>query len=269
MNRLISPEEEEWYGYIDSLAIKFQDGDADCGMELIDIFYPFLNKYNAILRDGKLNLNDVDARKFIGLFISDQNIVSRLNRHWQSAEVRSVAYRTANYVAQSCNALDDDDIRQEIYIAFLTIVNRWVKKKEKSFFTGYMYNSFRYELQRSIASIIRNPIVNSGSVTIHYNDDEGENSEYEELFNINTEDTMMISLENVLDTNWVRGLTCSEEFLDLTVLERMILKDYYSSDLSDREIAAKTGMHINTINRKRHKAIEVLDKHYGHEDKTL
>jgi RNA polymerase sigma factor (sigma-70 family) len=254
---------KEWYDHIDELVIRFQAGKTECGEELIEIFQPFFLKYINIVKEGKVNLKDRDSRKFIALFMNDPEVIHKLNKRFHSNETKNNAYKTILYLNNTCNLIDEEDIKQEIYLAFLTLINRWTKKKGKSNFCGYVYNCFRYEFRRAISNLVKDPIVNNTYVNLRYMDSENLTDDIEILDKVNTENTIMITLEEEIDNNWVRGLTCSEEFLSLTTLQRMILKEYYCDKSTDKAIAHKTGLHINTIFRNRTKAIEVLRELYA------
>lgn len=251
---------QEWYDYIDDLVIRFQAGETECGEELIKIFQPFFLKYITIVKDGKINLADRDTRRFLSLFMNEKEHISKVRKKHMSSETRNAAYKTAFYLSKSCETLTEEELMQELYLAFFILIGRWVKKKGKSNFCGYLYNSFRYEARRSISDLIKDPIVNN--LNLRYYDDENEQSEVDVLDKFSMENTIMLSLEEEIDSNWVRGLTCSEEFLELTTLQRMILKEYYMERMPDRVIAEKTGLHINTIFRNRTKAVGILGNVY-------
>lgn len=68
----------------------------------------------------------------------------------------------------------------------------------------------------------------------------------------------MMEMDEELDINWVRGLTCGEEFKELTHLQRLILKLNYEDGWTDGKIADMMGIHINTIFRQRKKADAIV-----------
>lgn len=253
----------EWYDYIDELVIRFQAGESECGMELLEIFQPFLLKYIAIIKEGKISFADRDTRKFIALFMNDSETIRLMAKRYQSTSVRNSAYRTAAYLVKACSGIDTEELKQEMSVAFFTLSNRWVNRKGKSNFCGYVYNCFRYEMRRAISSLIKDPIGNSTYLNLRYYDDDNVTEDEDVVNKINTDKTIMLTIEDEVDSNWVRGLTCSEEFLSLTELQRSILKEYYYEELSDRAIAEKTGLHVNTIFRNRNKAVTILKEQFG------
>lgn len=251
---------KDWYDFIEDLVRKFQEGDGDAGGRLIQAFKPYMSKYIKILCSGLLDLNDLDSRKFISLFIADAAVRRDLARALQPTHVRSEAYKSATLLARLCQPMDKEDIEQELALVLLILAKRY-KKKGKKNFCGYVYNSYRYELQRRLADMTKDPIVYRADTNISYHDEENlaVSSGNELPKDIDSTDTTIRkAFEDELDNSWVRGITCSEVFYKLTQFQRLIIKMHYYDGLSDPKIADKLGMHINTIFRQRRNAINKL-----------
>lgn len=253
----------ERYDYIDELVLQFQAGDQQAAAELIEFFQPYFLKYISLIKDGKIRFSDRDTRRFVSLFMNDPETSRLLHKRRQSQSVKSNAYRTVNYLQKACYNIDTEDLKQEMYVAFLTMAKRWKKKNGKSNFSGYLYNAFRYYLFRSICLLIKDPVSNNTHLNLRYYDEDNLPEDEDVASKINLDRQITVVIEDEIDINWTRGYTCSEEFLQLTNLQRTILKYYYHDDLNDKEIANKTGLHINTIFKNRTKAVEILRDQVG------
>jgi DNA-directed RNA polymerase specialized sigma24 family protein len=254
----------EWYDHIDDLVIEFQEGNNECGHEIIEALNPYLVKFARIMQEGFINLKDKDTRKFISLFIADKETRKKLARYYQSTEVRYEAYKAASLIAQACSCMTQEDVDQELKTILLTLARRWKKTDNRRNFCGYVYNSFRYELYRSLSEITKNPLTYRSVDNIRYNDEE--NIIYSDIDDVTLDDLIILVCPEDLDNSWVRGLTCSDGFLQLTPLQRFIVREYYINGFTDQMIADKVSMHINTIRINRNKSINILREYYGTEE---
>jgi RNA polymerase sigma factor (sigma-70 family) len=258
--------DKEWYDYVDRLVVHYQDNinREEAATELIDAFQPYLNKYFRILRDGNININDKDSRKFIYMFIPDPAIRQALIRRKFTSEVKRAAYQAAGLLAASFETTPSEDIQQELIRILLTLADRYLKRRKRNSFAGYVCNAFRYELQRSVEKHTTDPLTYARTIIIRYNDEEyvDDMTDFAQAADMSYEDEYLAIPDEELDTNWIYGRTCSEIFEELSPLDRMILRMYYIEGMSDSEIADTTGYHINTIHNRRHGAIESIRDKY-------
>lgn len=251
-----SPEE---YEAIEELVKSFQAGNEEAGLELIEVFKPYFTKYARLLQNGLLDLNDIDSRKFISLFISDAEVRRGLVRSYQTTYVRNEAYKAASLLVKLCDPIPEQDLSQEFILSLLILAKRYQKKGKKKNFCGYVYNSYRYELHRRLGQLTKDPLIFRADTNISYHDESNLTDENDNILdNIDLSNTLKKVLEDELDNSWVRGLTCSEIFLGLTQLQRLIIKLYYYEELSDYKIADKLGLHRNTIGNQRTKAVKLI-----------
>jgi RNA polymerase sigma factor (sigma-70 family) len=247
------------YDEIDELVIRYQNGDKDAAQSLIRTFKPYMSKFLKILKDGLINLDDKDSRKFIRLFIGDYEARKKLLKVYQPTDTRHKAYNAAAFLQDVCKEMSYEDIMQELSMILLIVAKRWKKKGKKINFCGYLYNTFRFEVYRRFKSMIEEPLVYRADVNLSYNDESYIN-EIEEIENdprIYTDELMML-FDEELGNSWIRGLTCDDIFADLTPFQRLILKMKYVDNKSDVEIANRTGIHRNTIRRHRERAELIL-----------
>lgn len=260
----------QWYEHIESLVEDYKAGNSDSGLELINAFDPYFKKYIKLLKHAGIDLKDKDSRRFISLFISDAEARYGLVRRFQPKEARESAQKAAIMLKKLCEPYTEEDLKQDFCVILLNLCRRYVKKSKKKNFCGYLYNVFRYELHRRLAETTRDPLTYSASNTVSFNDTEHLTPDvdlYDDGDRIDW--TPVLKVEEDLGNNWVRGLTCDKMFLDLTTLQRLIIKEAYMNGYSDYKIANDLGMHRNTILRNRMKAEDVIADSMGEEYITL
>jgi predicted DNA-binding protein YlxM (UPF0122 family) len=254
----------EWYDYIEELVEKYQQGDSESGLTLINAFEPYMKKYSRMIKDGCIDLKDDDSRKFISLFITDYNTRINLIKHPQSKEARSAAYSAISMLTKVCQSITIEDLKQDFCVILLSLCKRYVKQNDGANFCGYTYNTFRYEIHRRIIDIVKDPLAFMSDFNISFDEtqyitqDTDTYIDNEEISNV-----PMAIEDDELGNNWIRGLSCDDMFYNLTPLQRLILKKYYIEGYSDPKIADKLCMHKNTIYRNRMKAEDVIAKYMG------
>lgn len=228
-------------------------------MELIERFYPLFKKYLNLIKTGQINFKNMEQRLFVRLFMEEVNLKFALCYQKElDKNTKSIIYQKFNFVRETYGHLDPEEIMTDLHYLFLILAKRY-KKMERSF-CCYVFYAFKFEVARHIQKFTRNP------ANIHYR-----NTSYEELSLVsasadmanNTLDdditdkvyTNELGLPNI---SWIQGLSCSEEFQLLTPLERKIIVKYYLEKKNDRQIAYEYGVHINTVNIKRHTATKKL-----------
>ena len=257
---------------IDELVLRFQEGDREAGERLLRIFggHPedpeptkFIGKYYLLLRYGRVNFNDRDTRRFLMLFIEDPEIRKKLIPFFQYKDVKARVISKVECLVKQLEFISDEDLIQDLRVLFLTQVKKYRKRRGKVSFTGYLYNSYRYVVKNHVERLLKpkDPLTHKRKNVIHFQDDrfEDENSKIsvdDRIF----WDEIRILEDDELGNNWVRGLTCGEEFGKLNSFQRLILKLHYEDELSDRTIGEKLGMHINTIFKQRKRACQLVQE---------
>lgn len=251
---------------IDELVFEFQNGSEEAALKLLEIYggHPkkkdlnlYLGKYFKMLRYGKLDMKDRDSRLFISLFLDDENMRKEMRKAYQYKPTQQAARRKLQNLEYSLRSMSDDDLRQELVAIFLKVAMRYEKVKEKVDFNGYLYNYYRYEVANFIKKLLQPEelYVKHPDRLVRIADDLlGDDDSVIELQDSILLNLPMMQMDEELDINWVRGLTCGEEFKELTQLQRLILKLNYEDGWSDGKIADMMGIHINTIFRQRKKA---------------
>jgi RNA polymerase sigma factor (sigma-70 family) len=251
--------DQERYLKIEELVKDYQEGDMESGYELIEYFELYINKYYKILKKGLINLNDKESRSFITMFIDDLKARRALARSYQPTEARREAYKAASMLASMCKNIPDEDILQELRYNMLLMAKRY-KNKGKSF-TAYVSSSFKFYVQNTISEMTLDPIVHACELNLRFDEElclekaEDIEKEISDMYMEKAKNLKMVE-EDELGPRWESGLTCGEEFEDLTPNQRMIIKMKYDEGKSDLDIAEKIGLHRNTIRRQREEGIK-------------
>lgn len=255
-------KKEPDYELVDKLVERYQGGDENAAEELLRQLRPYMSKFFKILRLGSIDLSDRDSRKFINLFIDDENMRSKLKKAYQSTDARNEAYRATALIQSMCTSIPSEDIIHELILVLLTLAKRYSKTKKKVNFCGYLYNAFRFELARRIKQITFDPLTHCTDLTIPYDDSDysnGNDEPVEESIQIYVDEPLAV-LEDELGNSWARGLTCGDMFSKLTQLQRIILKMHYMDGEGDSAIGERLGIHRTTVKRQRTCAEEILKK---------
>lgn len=258
--------------HIDELVHQFQQGDWASGEELLRLFgghpdFPspkaFIGKYFSLIRYGKINFDDRDTRRFIALYIKNPETRKKLIPFYQYREVKAEAIKELEEnVIKPLSIISDEDLLQDLRLLLLMLAKRFRKKRRKVNFAGYLYNSYRYALKNYLDKAYlkrEEPLFDLWRWLLHIQDDRLEDQEslivVDDLIDFKGP---MIQVDEDLGNNWVRGLTCGEEFKRLNPLQRLILKLHYDEKVTDGNIADRLNMHINTIFRLRKKAESIV-----------
>lgn len=226
----------------------------EAGWNLIQKFEPLLKKYYSLLKTGQINFDDSEMKRFVMSFIGDPSLKAALKRSRQSAEFRHPILQGFNFIKETYGDLPDEDIMTDLQMLLLVLAKRY--KQVGRNFAGYVYNVFCYEVSRHIKKFIKDP------ANIHYRNVQYE--DYMQIYEDSTieecafEDKIYENNMGVPDMSWIQGLGCSDTFQNLEPIERKLLIKYYLEDYNDRQIAEEFGMHINTVNQKRRRAVVKL-----------
>jgi hypothetical protein len=254
---------------IDCLVFKYQDGDEASGEEILRLFggHPnepmtnFIGKYYNMIRYVRFNFKDKDSRGFISLFAADEQLRAKLKPFFQYNETKVQTVLLVERLKWICSSISDDELKQELRFILLKMAKRYVKESKRTFFTAYLKSSYKFYLCRYInkATNVNEPYLCRTKPLVYMQDDN--HYSYDTLIKLDERafiTTPILEFDDELGNSWIRGITCSEEFLPLTALQRLILKLGLYDEKSDRQIAEKTRLHINTINRQKLKAVKIV-----------
>lgn len=257
-------EEQE---YIDELVLAYQKGDENAGLELLTKYganpadrnlTSYVGKFYKLIRYGKIDFKDYDSRVFMSCFFPGPERPAIL-KNYQYKKTKQDVVRRLGQIVEAMKVYEDEDLKQELRTLFLQQAMRY--KKMKRTFGGYLNNSYRYAVANHIIGLMSGdePYIKLPKDLVRIAEDQMKDNDAE----VDAQDSIfvqspMIFMEEDLGNSWVRGLTCGEEFKDLTPLQRLIIKLNYFDGWSDGRIAEKMGIHINTIFRQRTKAGKIV-----------
>ena len=251
---------KETWDRIEALVLSFQTGNKESGVELIKSFENYFNKYVKIIKNSDLDFKDRESRFFISLFMQKEDY-KNVRRPYQSSETIAKALQAVSFIANTYGQATEDDIKQDFYMIFFKLLNRY-KPMGKNF-GAYLCTSFVYELARYVRSQLKDPISRSENV-LQYCDMCHENGNQFDFSGEVVYEDMLNCIDDIsFSETWITGLTCSDEFSNLTSFERLILIKYYVESKTDKTIALETGFKRNTINKKRVKAINKIKANLG------
>lgn len=220
----------------------------------------FLGKYLSLLKYGKINLRDKDTRRFLQLYIKDEEIRRKLRYHYQDYRTTIVSQETANYLQEKCSIIPEEDLKQHLVLLFIESVMKFKVVKKDVDFNGYLYNTYRFRVFEYFRvfvfkrDMLLQPLRLISDVDIPEEQKELEPQEaWLDRFYASELDNDRLGIF------WING-RCGSLFQELTPFERTVLRDRYFLKKTDGQIAEEYGYHINTIYKRRHAAIEKLKK---------
>lgn len=253
--------------HIDELVFKYQAGDEAAGVKLLSIYgadpkakkpTSYIGKFHKLIRFGRIDFKDYDSRVFMSCFFPGEEQYA-IRQSYQYKKTKEDVVRKLQQIVEAMKAIDEDELVQELRFLFLQQAMRYEDKGRT--FGGYLNNSYRYEVARWIIKLMKKdePYIKIRKELMRIADDHL----HDEQSDVDVQDSIfaqapMIFMDEELGNSWVRGLTCGEEFKDLTPLQRLIIKLNYYDGWSDGRIADKMGIHINTIFRQRTKAGKIV-----------
>lgn len=242
----------EEYTRTDELVYRYQQNDKDAALELIESFKPYMNKYLALLKARSVNCSDIDVRRFLALFTSDIEVRKLLKSKATSYKINCIIYDLVDQINKQLTYISSQDLEQDMCRILLMQASRYQDQGKN--FCFYLYNTFRYELKRTVEVYVSDPI----NYTLSYEEVETDNL----LVTDPDQMDFLVEADDALDINWIQGLTCSDLFFDLCETDRLILKLHYEMKYNDQKIADILGVHKNTVFRRRSKAIKKVESRY-------
>lgn len=265
MSKQLSEYTFDDYQRIHNLVMEYQAGAPQSADKLIEAFNGFLWRFVNYIHQGVFSIDNYCLRKFVSLFIADENVRKRVAQYRFRPVVQEYLYNLARRVNVLFSQYTEEEIRQEAICTLLTMAKKY-KDTQKPSFHNYVEKCFHFEAFRGLKGMIIDPITRlpqdeyidnliiDASVERDFNDFLVE-IDYERSLKGAT-----IPVEQVksspfdldsLNTNWNNGVTCGDAFKNLSPFERSILVMHYIEDLTDTEIGEQYGLCRATINRKR------------------
>lgn len=271
---------DEDYLKIHNLAYQFKDGDQDSGLELIELFSPFLNRYVSLLFYGYFNLEHYSIKNFIKLFINNKKARASINSY-KAKNIGGyiIARNTVDKIQSFFDHLDITDIQNDIKYIFLNMAKKY-NDKEKPSFHNYINKNFHFYAFRYFEKNSRDPLsrnFNQYDLCIDKEHDSSydlyiEDIEYNISINqdIKNNNKVILNIDNskkneniyndsFIDINWINGITCNEIFKVLNPFERKIIKYWYVDKNTDIEIGKMFGVIPSTISVRRSSAKKKLE----------
>ena len=260
---------EEWNAIEDLVMTYKKQFEPDCSAsdklaaknaaaEIMKTFEPLFTKYTLIIKTGHIDFDDKESKRFVRLFIGEPRLKLALKGEHVSHSNRHEIKQKFNFIRETYGSQDENIIRSDLQLLMLILAKRY--RQIGYNFCAYVYNAYSFEVSRHIYKFTSNP------ANIPYR--AGEYEDYMQTYEEQVVEDGLVdkTYENnvgVPDSSWVQGTTCSDLFSALDPVERKILIKYYMEEMNDRQIGEALGLHINTINKKRRKALatlaEVLD----------
>jgi RNA polymerase sigma factor (sigma-70 family) len=250
------------YEECDRLVLAYRDDcDSEAAQSLLDAFEGYIVKYYNVIRRGKIAINDRDIREFLKLYMKNEYCRRHIHQFKRMPIVQQEIYIVGDSVRNLCLSYSDEELLNEIYVAFLTMAKRYQSPDGKPRFHSYILQAFHYQLRRQLQTLVSDPIVFKMKHNVHFLDDEWDGDikgNYIEYFE---DERPVFTIEEEFDTindNWILGYTTGEEYRDLTIMERKIIKMYYLDEMSDQDIADQLGTCRATVNRRRNRVKDKL-----------
>lgn len=272
----MKPYEEYTHEQVHNLALDFQGGDSDAGLELANAFNGFLLKYVNLVNTGAFRLKDKTSRNFVGLYMKQPNM--RNNRHAYTKIDGMVDYLrlTVENIRYIYSKISREELVQASMISLLQMAKRYNPQNDRHSFHLYVDRVYHYYFHNEIKIFINDPASLQTTLSFDEHDfmliDHDSEHEYKKVINkveyknrVDNADGLL-RMENdacpydqtIFDINWINGLTCGPEFQDLSIFERRMVKMHYQDKMYDEAIANHFGMSRETITRKRNIAIKKI-----------
>lgn len=262
---------------------RYQQGDPEAALLLLEAFSDFLDGFVILLRGGQVKRLTYSHRLFISNFIKNGRVARALKTRTPFSGAFLAAESAMVSVATQLKPIDEEDLRQEINEVFLATLKRYRSRNDQNYLIPYILKSFPYALTRRVQQLVKDPLVNLASDKIESLDDLGTKigewslgeayGRVDRMLNksphliqeisLTIEESQALLSDDELNAAWLRGDTCDESLDVLSYAERRILKQFYFLDMTDAEIALELGVSYNTAIRRRHHILTKLRGGYA------
>ena len=271
------PYETYTHEQVHKLALSFQDGDSEAGVELAAAFNGFLLKYVNLVSKGSFKMQDRALREFISLYVKNPEIRKNKHQYAKSKAVRDQLRLTAEKIQYLYSDVPKEELMQYALIGLFTLAKRYNPKNNMPSFHMYADRAFHFHFHNEISVQINDPAAMHHTVSFDEHEHLMIDDESAVLFEkalrraehqskVKKMNTLCVQADqdpfdiSSLDLNWINGATCGYEFNKLSPFERNIIKMYYVNNMTDEKIANHFGMVRETITRKRNAAKKKIVK---------
>jgi RNA polymerase sigma factor (sigma-70 family) len=185
-------------------------------LEIYKAFEGFIAKYTNFLKYGTYRDNDADLK----------GLMRMLN-------ITDVARSPVHNIFASWSS---DDIFNELYLLFLQCINKFVRRKNGPYFTGYLYAYYKFMVKTWISHLSQDVLNTVKMAEV---------------------DDMNVLEEELLDVKEYENI-CLTEKSTLTQLEKLILHYHYGKRMSMNEIAELLDINRSYLNQLKNKAKDKL-----------
>jgi len=225
---------------IDLLVERYQQGEQDSALELVNQFSSLINKFVKFLKGGEVDFENSAVSKFISLVIEDADLRKKLMQNTLSEYEKQKIRKIVSFISFCMRTVEKEDIKQELIAIFLKMARRY-KPKGRSF-TTYLSSSFHYEVYRFVMRYVPNPLSYADTfeeyLSPSYSEDWGDEQEY--------------------GVNWVNGSEAEHPFDTLKPVDRIILVKRFIEKKTIRQIAREMGYSETQIRKRIKKAKWIL-----------
>jgi RNA polymerase sigma factor (sigma-70 family) len=237
------------YDEIEQIVQNYQAGWASAAETLINAFSRFLFKFVNLIKGGApITVDDASLRKFIALYMNNPFARRSINSIHKQSRVRAEALKSVEFIRGLFEPYSEEEIYHELIIVLLTLAKRYKSPDGNPRFHLYLQKTFHYAAFNALRALTRDPLWqewdNADILAEDFMPPKDSEPHYFAVDDL---------IENI-DDNWVLGHTVSEEFSELSILERKVIKMYYQDGYTDEEVGDRLGMSRAAIQRIRSKA---------------
>lgn len=147
----------EDYIRVHNLVYEYKDGSEEAGLELLNSFSVFLNKYVSLLHFGYFDLERSSIRNFIKLFVDNPVKRSAITsyKHNQGAG-QCTAQDVVDKIKTYFSCLSKEDIQQDVSSIFLLMASKY--KDTKPSFQNHIEKNFHFYAFRHFEKLTRDPL---------------------------------------------------------------------------------------------------------------
>lgn len=248
---------------------KANKNDTEAVEKLIEAFNGvFLNLTN-LIKTGEFDIRNKIVRNFISLFIKDKSKRARVHAYHRFKIMPAYMRTTATMIKTRFESLSYEDVYNECILCLLEMLDRYESYDGKPRFHLYVSKAFHYKLFSRLRNYTKDPVEANKELNIPLDElekftdyeishDNGLFREFKRYYETYANDIVDEIEDNnqadLIDEQWIFGVTCSEVFECLTPTERYILKLKYIDKLTDVEIAEKLNITKTMASKKRRQA---------------
>ena len=234
--------------------MEYQNNIPNASDKLVELFMPYLTKFSRIIIEGRVDLESISTRTFIGMFLKSP---SRKYINMPKKSFTSVVYITdaVRYMKEKfAQRYEREEINNILVVCLLTIAKRYKQIDiNKPMFHTYLIRSFPYDLYNLLIKSISDTTdrVEDPLIYDRVYDNYLETSKYDE-YNLSTYNPNLNKLrknytnECIIDDDWVLGINV-DIFDFCSVFERQLLKYKYIDKINDDDLVDIMFMAKKTI----------------------